>query len=46
MLQEPPEMESMIEVILPVHTLFVPEIMEGSGLTVTIAVTKQPAVEV
>ena len=46
MLQEPPDTESMIEVILPVQTLLVPVIIEGSGLIVTIAVTKQPRVEV
>ena len=46
MLQVPPDTESMIEVIVPVQTLLVPVMTEGNRLTVTIAVTKQPAVEV
>ena len=46
MLQMPPDTESMIDVILPVQTLFIPVIIEGNGLTVNIAVTKQPAVDV
>ena len=45
MLQEPPDTESVTEILLPVQTLFIPVIIEGNGLTVTKAVTKQPAVE-
>jgi len=42
----PPEVGSVSKVVNPVHTLIVPPIGSGSGLTVTVAVRIHPVLKV
>jgi hypothetical protein len=46
LLHVPPEVTSFRGVVLPTHTDAVPVMDEGSGLTVTTEVTRQPLVSV
>ena len=46
LLQTPPEVASVNVVVIPTHTLVVPPIAAGFGLTVTVVVTKDPPIKV
>ena len=42
-LQAPPDIKSLNDIVRPTHTAEAPPIPEGAGLTVTVVVTKHPA---